>query len=210
MSLGQAAEGGEKIVVVPLPLVGLGRLAEPARGLDRRFHAGQRPIDVRVLGVGTVQAAVAVTFRKESLRGRIDRGGGLRPQGPDVAKAPFDARPGPGQPGLVAGQPGMARDRPQGDPRFLPVAVDDHDRPVPALEAQQIADAVAGLLRPAQHGDRLHEERPVDDPQSAITGRPDLERRQALLDLAGLVDVADRRIELGLDALVGHLDAAVR
>ena len=113
------------------------------------------------------------------------------------------------QPILVAGQARVPRDGPQRYAGFLPVRVHQHEAAVVALEAHQVFDAVARLVRPAQVSHRLQQERAVHHPQPAVAGGADLESGQAVLDFARLVDVADGGIQQGLHAGVRDFQVVV-
>ena len=110
---------------------------------------------------------------------------------------------------LVARQARMPGDGPQSDAGFLPMRVHQHEAAVLALEAHQVLDAVARLVGAAQVSHRFQQERAVHHPQPAIAGRADLERGQALLDLARLVNVADRGVQQRLHAGVRDFNAVV-
>ena len=103
----------------------------------------------------------------------------------------------------------MAIHRPEHDAGLFPVPVHEHEAAILALAVEQVADAVAGFLLAANHGHGVHDERPVHHPQAAIAGRADLEGRQAVLDLASLVDVPHARVEQGLVVGIGHHDPPV-
>ena len=88
--------------------------------------------------------------------------------------------------------------------------VQQHEATVLALEAHQVLNAIARLVRPAQVSHRLQQERAVNDPQPAIARGADLKRRQAILDFTRLVDVADGRVEQRLHSRVRDFQAVVR
>ena len=99
---------------------------------------------------------------------------------------------------------------PKHDAVFLEVMGQDFEAAVGFLEGERVGDARAGVLAGPHEIRRFENERAIDDQQRAIARRPDLERGQAVLDLAGLPDVANRTVDQGLDILVGHDDAVVR
>ena len=118
----------------------------------------------------------------------------IGPQQLDEFRDALQLRPDRFEPRLVLRQHCVADTGPEHDAVFLPVAVSvlHHlDPAVGLLMDQLVGDAVARLPARAEHRCRFEQKRAVHDPQTAITGRPDLERRHPVLDFARLPDVAD-------------------
>ena len=122
---------------------------------------------------------------------------------------PFELRPDRLEPGLVLRELRVPDAGPEHDAVFLgEIRPCTSMRAVGLLEGQFVGHAVARFLARAEHRRRFQQERAVHDPQPAVARRADLKRRQALLDLARLPDVADGGIHQRLNARVRHLHAA--
>ncbi len=207
VAFSSGAEGGVEVVVFFLPGVGLVGLFEPMCGVDSGFHASQGPIDVGVFRAFFSKAAVGETGGSKAAVGGIGFfGGGDIADRADEGEGAFEVGPNVGKPGLVAGEFGVACDGPEDDAGFFPVAVDEHEAAVAVLVLHEVADAVAGFVGAVEEGDGFHEEGAIDDPEAAIAGWADLEGWEVLFDFAGLVDVADGRVEKCLDAGVADGD----
>ncbi len=134
----------------------------------------------------------------------------LLPEHSDVVHGLYDRGPNRQQPLLVLRELRVPHAGPDHDAVFLVVTFEDFKATVFLLECERVLDAVAGFLTGSEHRCRLEQKRAVHDPQAAVTGRADLESGQAVLDLARLPDVADRRIDQRLDLPIRHLDAVPR
>ena len=208
VALSGLLECGPEILELGLPIGELGHLQAPGR-IHRGFQAGQAPIDVGVLGDDAVDAAVGKARRDEA---RFERGrilAAFLPQAFDGPDHLLDRRPGRLEPGRIPGQKGMAGQNVEDDAVLLPVVAQDVERSVRLLAGQQMLDARPRFLAAAQVGHRFEDEGAVHDPQTAVAGRADLEDRQPVLDLAGLVDVADAGIKKALHGRIGHADDIV-
>ena len=126
-----------------------------------------------------------------------------------MGEDPLEIGPVLTQPGFVLRQEGVARHRPQHQPVLFPEALLELKSAIGFLEAHQVVDPGAGFGAAAEHRRRFQDERAIHNPQAAVARRPDMECRQAVLDVARLVDVPNALVEHFLNAGIGHLNHAV-
>ena len=172
------AKRGEKIVIFRLPFVGGIGLAKPAGGPDEGAQADQIPVGVRVFRlVVAPKSAINKARRNQAVVQRRAVLQGLLAELLDILGDPLQLWPLRFQPDLVLGELGVPDAGPEHDAVLLRVVLHDFDATVGLLVGQFIGHAAAGLVAGAEHGRRLQQKRAVDDPQAAVAGRPDLERR---------------------------------